>query len=141
MTRIRNAKDFRNSFNNTRKQYEESLRPRFIKNREQMGTISPTLHPSVDQVYESQIRASVIDALLSALNWDVLPVAPGALPNLIPEEPVESIDRDRRRYLDYLGLEASDACRPLMIVEAKRPWFELPAVESLPEHTRLQNGR
>jgi hypothetical protein len=69
---------------------------------------------------EAHLRAYVVNAWLNALNWRMDATPQTGLPNMVPEAPVHSSERQRTRYLDYLGFERGNCERPLLIVETKR---------------------
>jgi hypothetical protein len=89
---------------------------------------SPNNDREGDQLLEAHVRV-FIDGLLAALNWQP-GVETNAATNLVPESPVYSEDRARIRFLDYLGFEARNPQKPLLIVEAKRPSSSLPRTKA-----------
>jgi hypothetical protein len=60
----------------------------------------------------------VIDGMLSALRWVIVPSAPDEIENMIPEGQIDPAAGDRR-YMDYRGFERG-VDEPLLVVEAKR---------------------
>lgn len=130
MTGPRNANEFRTEFRRLRKKYEKDYGPLLQRIRAKYARDSLTIRRHIDQSLELHIREYVINALLSALHWRMNVDVTDGLPNLVPEVPVDKADEGKTRFLDYLGVEVSDDCRPLMIVEAKRPSSGLPGLVS-----------
>jgi len=85
---------------------------------------SPDVENERDQLLEAHVRV-FIDGLLASLNWQTGVETTGNT-NLVPEAPIYSAERSRVRFLDYLGFEAGEPKRSLLIVEAKRPSSCLP---------------
>jgi hypothetical protein len=71
---------------------------------------------------------------MAALNWRLDTSPEDGLPNLVPEAPVESVERGTIRFLDYLGLER-ETNDPLLIVETKRRSSPLPQLVKQPADT------
>ena len=128
MSRVRNANEFLDRLRKARGDYDSYFREQ-IENIRETYSRNPTgkLPPHVDQVLEAHVREYFVNAFLSALNWR-LEKSPGeALPNLIPESPVDSSYRGTTRFLDYLGIDTGrQGGGPLLIVETKRPRSPLP---------------
>jgi hypothetical protein len=87
------------------------------------------LDPAIEMMLEAHMRNYAIDALLSALNWNLRPNGPEILSYLIPESPIASLRDQVRRHIDYLGVERN-AGVPLLIVETKRPGSALPTLKA-----------
>jgi len=106
-----------------------------VKVRRRYVGKSPDVESERDQLLEAHARVFV-DGLLTALNWQTSVETTGST-NLVPEAPIRSEARSRVRFLDYLGFEAGEPGKLLLIVEAKRPSSSLPrtrASGSDPEH-------
>lgn len=135
MTRVRNATDFLLKFRGLRAAYERvyvrqlgQIRAGFAATgKHSQLSQGQVLNDEDDWVLEAQVRAYLVDPLLSALNWR-MDVDVKADPNLFPEVGVQSVERGTRRFLDYLGIEiAGEAPKPLLMVESKSPGTPPPA--------------
>jgi hypothetical protein len=73
----------------------------------------------LEEALEAHARTYIIDGILKALHWVIVPSTPSEIANMIPEAQVDPPGRDRR-FLDYFGYERQ-VDRPLLLVEAKRP--------------------
>jgi hypothetical protein len=73
----------------------------------------------LEEVLEDHVRTYLIDGMLAALRWVIVPSAPDEIENMIPEAQVDPAT-DARRFMDYLGYEHA-VDEPLLILEAKRP--------------------
>lgn len=122
------ASDFRNVFAKIRDDYDRVYGPSIAEFRRRYA--APT-RMSVDEekVLEAHVRTYVIDGLLTALRWTIVPSGDGDGANMIPEAQIDPADGPRR-YMDYLGYE-NEVDKPLIVVEAKRPSdFPIPATGS-----------
>lgn len=122
MSRVRNAIEFLRKFRSIQNDYQKLFAPLIKSVRlEYAGTSSKY----ADDSLEHHVRAYVVNAVLSALNWRLDRNPQDDLPNIVPEASVLSQQTGRFRRLDYLGLE-KDTKAPLLIVETKRPSAKLP---------------
>jgi hypothetical protein len=131
VSRIRTASDFRLELRKIHDNYDRIFRPIIARVRSAYAQNPPEqLPPLVDESLEAHIRTYVVNAFLAALNWrlDVPPETD--LPNLVPEAPLESLEKGTIRFLDYLGLERH-ITQPLLVVETKRPSALLPRLAKL----------
>jgi hypothetical protein len=126
VTGPRNANEFLAEFRRLQKRYERDYGPLQQKIRAKYASEPPTIRRYVDQSLEFHIREYVTNALLSALHWRMNVDVIEGLPNLVPEVPVGKGEEGKTRFLDYLGVDISTDCDPLMIVEAKRHSSDLP---------------
>jgi hypothetical protein len=135
VSRVRTATQFLQKLRKIAAQYEQLFRPRIDEIRKNFVQRPPTKPPLADESLEAHSRAYFLNALLAALNWrlDVSPET--ALPNLVPEAPIQSLEKGTICFLDYLGFER-DSARPLLVVEAKRPSSILPRLAKLPDDSR-----
>jgi hypothetical protein len=120
---VRNAEDFRRHFVKAIGHYDKVYRPRVdtVRAKYLENEIDSQ---DVDNLLEAQNREFFIDSLLWALNWRVEIDEESKFPNIIPETQIRSLESNRTRYLDYLGLTSDN--KPLLIVETKRPSTLLP---------------
>ena len=124
MSRTRNADELLSRLRALRGDYDRVFVPRLAQIRAQYtGTAEEDL---VNQHLEAHVRAYLINGFLAALNWRLDASAQEGLPALIPEAPVRSSAKATIRFMDYLGLEADESARPLLIVETKAPSVSLP---------------
>jgi len=129
LSEVRNAAEFRIRFREYRQRYEQlygrqrSRLSSALAPRETQHLIDGQIH----EILEAHVREYLINALLLALNWRTCSAPEDGLPNLSVEVPVKSTLTNRTRFIDYLGSE-SGASAPLIILEAKRPVYELPHV-------------
>lgn len=123
MSRVRNAGEFLLRLRRIRAHYDQVLRPRFAEIRRRYA--GKPEGQFVDQSLEAHARLYIVDSLLAALNWRPGIGSENGRPNLIPEAPIQSVEKKSIRFLDYLGLER-DTDLPLLIVETKRPSAPLP---------------
>jgi hypothetical protein len=132
VSRVRNADEFRQQFRQICDDYEQLFRPRIVEVRTKYAK-SPTGGPPsfVDESLEAHVRVYVVNALLAALNWRLDTKPEGGLPHLVPEAPVESLEKGSTRFLDYLGLERQTN-KLLLVVETKRPSSPLPQLVDFP---------
>lgn len=131
MMEFRHPGQFRDRFALLRESYEERYRKNLQRIRAAYSnnqTGKPP--PLVDDCLEYHARTYIINGMFEALNWP-LQCADG-LPALVPEAPIESLERGTRRFLDYFGLSPTSQ-KPLIVIEAKRPNLPLPSNEDLPE--------
>ena len=80
---------------------------------------------------EHHAREVIIDEILEALNWHMRVKANSgvhAIRTLASEVGVRSQQYRTKRFLDYLGFDR-ETKRPLLLVEAKRPEFQLPVTK------------
>jgi hypothetical protein len=128
LSRVRHAAEFLHQIQRLRQDYERKYRPRVEEVRAQYSS-NPTGNgpPVIDECLEAHIRAYLVNGFLSALNWRIMP--DDCLPNIVPESPVQSLERGTTRFLDYLGID-NDASRPLLLVESKRPYVQLPGTQA-----------
>jgi len=127
------ANDFRVAFRSIRENYRTHFEPRIADLRVAYAT--PTRrNPRLEQALEAHVRMYVIDGMLSALRWVIVPSTPDDIANMIPEGQIDPATGERR-FMDYLGFER-EVDQPLLVVEAKRPSkFPVPAngsVEAAP---------
>ncbi|HUZ97193.1 MAG TPA: hypothetical protein VMU57_19995 [Edaphobacter sp.] len=88
---------------------------------------------------EAHVRTYVIDEMLAALRWVIVPGAADAIENMIPEAQVDP-ETGARRFMDYLGYERT-VDKPLLVVEAKRPSeFPIPANGSMETAAALMSN-
>jgi hypothetical protein len=123
------ANDFRTAFRGITADYRERFEPQIAELRAKYA--NPTRQdPRLEQVLEAHVRTYVIDEMLSALRWVIVPSAPGEIENMIVEAQVDPA-AGARRFMDYLGYEHG-VDEPLLVVEAKRPTdFPIPANGSM----------
>jgi hypothetical protein len=131
---IRSANDFRVAFRRIRGDYERIYEHQVTAVR--IALADPQRKdPDLEAALEAHVRAFVIDGMLKALRWVIVPSTPAEIANMIPEAQVDALT-GVRRYMDYLGYERN-AQQPLLVVEAKRPSdFPVPpggSAESLSE--------
>src|SRR5712691_5464840 len=133
VSRIRNANEFLLQSRKISDDYERHFEPHIAAVRKKY-VVSPGGKPPslVDESLEAHCRAYVVNALLAALNWRLDTKPEDRLPNLVPEAPIESLERGTICRLDYLGLER-ETHRPLLVVETKRPSSSLPKLANLPD--------
>lgn len=126
MSRVRNANEFLMMFRKIQEDYTSHFAPMIARIRNAYARDNPE-RSNIDAVLEAHNRKYRIDCFLAALNWepDVTPEKNPIHPNLIPEVPIRSKEKNTTRFLDYLGLERN-TINPLIIVEAKRPNAQLP---------------
>jgi hypothetical protein len=135
VSRVRTATEFLQKLRKIDDQYQQLFRPRIDEIRKNYVQRPLTKPPLADESLEAHSRAYVLNALLAALNWR-LDVAPEAdLPNLVPEAPIQSLEKGTVCFLDYLGFERDSTC-PLLVVEAKRPSSILPRLAKLSDDSR-----
>ena len=123
MSRVRNALDFRQRYHQARERYDNIHRPRIEAARSRYNDHSYTSEE--DDLLEAQVREYFVDALLTALNWQLDSDSENGLPNLIPEAQLRSTKSGKTRFLDYFGLTGTRD-DPLLVVETKRPNSLLP---------------
>ena len=126
MSRVRNATEFLMRFRKIQDEYRLCFEPMISRIRSAYSSGKPK-PPNIDAVLEAHNRKYRIDCFLAALNWklEISPEKNPINPNLIPEVPIRSEEKNATRFLDYLGLERNTNI-PLIIVEAKRPSAQLP---------------
>jgi hypothetical protein len=113
---VKNANEFFVKLQGIRNRYHSLFGPRLAQLRSRYTNAE---WDAAQQELEFHRRCYIINDLLALLNWRLDELPHSGLPNLIPEQPVTSIDTSRTRFLDYLGFERETE-RPLLIVEAKR---------------------
>lgn len=123
MSRVRNALEFLQRYHQARDRYESVHRPRIEAARAHY--VHDVSTSGDDDLLEAQVREYFVDALLTALNWQLDASGEDGLPNLIPEAQIQSSKSGNTRFLDYLGLNGAWN-DPLLIVETKRPNSPLP---------------
>ena len=132
------ANDFRTAFRNIRATYERRFEPQVAALRTKYAAPARQ-NPMLEEVLEAHNRTYVIDEMLSALRWVIIPSATNEIENMIPEAQVDPIT-GARRYMDYLGYE-HEVDEPLLVVEAKRPSeFPIPANGSMQTASALLSG-
>ena len=122
-----------------------SLHRVFSDAQQVRAVLEQTIRPDADSSREESmfwlechVRDYVIDHVLAALNWRLFPTGDPveyAASNLVTEQSpggtstsmIEDGKPERSSRMDYLGYER-ETDRPLLIVEAKRPSFRLPAL-------------
>lgn len=107
------ATEFRRQFRGIRRDYNERYSTILAEAR--AAFLDPK---SYTDALEAHSRVYVIDRLLAALRWNIVPVADTELANVIPEAQIDP-KSGTRRFLDYFGYERT-VTRPLLVVEAKR---------------------
>jgi len=123
------ANDFRTAFRGITAKYREHFEPQIAELRAKYANPSRQ-DPRLEQVLEAHVRTYVIDGMLSALRWVIVPSAPDEIENMIVEAQVDPAT-GARRFMDYLGYE-NGVDEPLLVVEAKRPTdFPIPANGSM----------
>lgn len=126
MSRVRSADEFLICFRRICNNYERLFGPHVTEVRKKYaGSPAGKPPPFVDESLEAHSRVYIVNALLAALNWRLDASPEDGLPNLVPEAPIESVQRGTTRFLDYLGLERNTS-KPLLVVETKRPSSLLP---------------
>jgi hypothetical protein len=131
------ANDFRTAFRGITAKYRERFEPQIADLRAKYA--NPTRQdPRLEQALESHVRTYLIDGMLSALRWVIVPSAPDEIENMIPEAQVDPV-KGARRFMDYLGYEHG-VDEPLLVVEAKRPTdFPIPANGSMETASALMS--
>jgi hypothetical protein len=81
----------------------------------------------IREILEAHVREYFINAFLLALNWRISAAPEDGIPNLAVEVRVKSRSNGRMRFIDYLGSDGPTSV-PLLLLEAKRPGYELPYV-------------
>jgi hypothetical protein len=127
MNRTRNADEFLLKLRRIAGEYDAKHKLQIERIRRMLTDASQK--EMADGCLEAHVRTYKVDALLSALNWDIMGLPDATMPNLLPEAPVQSNERGTMRFLDYLGFERH-ADTPLMVVETKRPNARLPMSSS-----------
>lgn len=114
----RSAIDFRTAYRRIQAEYSKRYEGAISEVR---GALADPKRrtPDLEEALEAHSRTYLIDGMLGALRWAIIPTTPNDIANLIPEAQVDSV-LGTRRYLDYFGYERQ-ANQPLLIVEAKRP--------------------
>lgn len=115
MSRFRNADQFLTEFRRRRQIYErryiqmcEHVRQKYTSFSIPTDEKATLLKAEEDALLEAHARVFMINPLLGALNWRMDVPAEEDDANLIPEEPLASLDHKTTRFLDYIGLEHSD---------------------------------
>jgi hypothetical protein len=140
MSVCRNTDEFYRRLLAIGRDYDGFFAPRIETLRKTLDTGSPPLPPGPASELEAHRRAFRVNGLLAVLNWrltvrpeDGLPPLISSVaepePNLVPEVPVSSPLANRRRFLDYLGVESATDT-PLLVVETKRAGSPLPLEKS-----------
>lgn len=111
------ANDFRVAFRNLRANYKERFEPKVTEFRTRYASPARK-NPELEKALEAHERAYMIDGMLAALRWVIVPSTPHEIENMIPEAQIDPV-AGARRYLDYLGYE-HQVDEPLLVVEAKR---------------------
>jgi hypothetical protein len=132
------ASDFRTAFRSITANYRARFEPQIAELRAKYA--NPTRRdPRLEQVLEAHVRTYVIDGMLSALKWIIVPSFPDEIENMIPEAQVEPA-AGARRFMDYLGYERG-VDEPLLVVEAKRPSdFPIPTNGSMETASALMSS-
>jgi hypothetical protein len=115
---IRSAHDFRVAFRRLRGDYERLYEPQITAVRAALAD-PQRKDPDLEAALEAHVRVFLIDGMLKALRWTIIPSTPAEIANMIPEAQVDAL-KGVRRYMDYFGYER-DVGQPLLVVEAKRP--------------------
>lgn len=116
--RGRTAADFRLAFRSLHANYKERFARKVAEFRTKYA-LPARKDAEVEAVLEAHIRTYVIDGMLAALRWVIVPSTPEQIENMIPEAQIDPATGARRR-MDYLGYE-QQVDEPLLILEAKRP--------------------
>jgi hypothetical protein len=126
VSRIRNATDGLLLFRTALRAFNERHKPRIEQIRRKFSD-NPLGKPPADfeDLLEAHVRKYLIDALLGALNWNIVLQEDPEATNLIPEAPIVSVTHATTRYLDYFGMEHGTG-QALLIVESKRLGTSLP---------------
>ncbi|MGD0232001.1 MAG: hypothetical protein ABSC19_16875 [Syntrophorhabdales bacterium] len=122
MSRVRNADEFLLRLRGIRADYERKFGPLLKRLREKY--VGKEEQDFADKSLEAHARTYVVNGLLEALNWRLDTSREDGLPDLVPESPILSSERNTIRFLDYLGFE-KQTDDPLLIVETKRLSAEL----------------
>ena len=123
------ANDFRTAFRCITANYRGRFEPQIAELRAKYANPARQ-DPRLEQALEAHVRTYVIDGMLSALRWLIVPSAPDEIENMIVEAQVDPAT-GARRFMDYLGYEHG-VDEPLLVVEAKRPTdFPIPANGSM----------
>jgi hypothetical protein len=129
LSEVRNAAEFRIRY----REYRERYKQLYGRQRRRLSSAAAppeTQHWIDEQIHdilEAHVREYLMNAFLLALNWRICIAPEDGLPNLSVEVPVRSVSTNRTRFIDYLGSEGG-ASAPLLILEAKRPAYQLPYV-------------
>lgn len=116
--RGRSATDFRLAFRRIRDDYTRRFERNVTAIRAALA--SPERRdPDMEAALEAHVRTYVIDGMLNALRWNIVPSTPDSIENMVPEVQLDPANGPRR-YMDYFGYERT-AEEPLLVVEAKRP--------------------
>jgi hypothetical protein len=113
------ANDFRTAYRKIAGAYRERFEPQIARLRTKYAAPARQNNPMLEEVLEDHIRTYVIDRMLAALRWVIVPSAPDEIENMIPEAQVDPAT-GARRFMDYLGYEHAVE-EPLLVLEAKRP--------------------
>lgn len=122
---VRSANDFRIEYRKLKGDYDRLYEPQVAAVRAALADPKRRT-PDLEEALEAHVRTYLIDGMLKALRWTIIPSTPAEIANMIPEAQVDSAT-GVRRYMDYFGYER-EVNQPLLIIEAKRPSpFPIPA--------------
>lgn len=113
----RSANDFRIAYRRIRADYDRLYEPKIAEVRAILADPARK-SPDLEQALEAHVRSYIIDGILKALRWVIIPSTPAEIANMIPEAQVDPA-AGARRFMDYFGYE-SEVRQPLLIIEAKR---------------------
>lgn len=115
---VRSANDFRLAYRRLQADYDRLYEPKVTEVRAVLAD-PKRKDPNLEEALEAHVRTYLIDGILKALRWVIVPSTPAEIANMIPEAQVDPATGDRR-FMDYFGYER-EVDQPLLIVEAKRP--------------------
>lgn len=98
---IRSANDFRVAFRRIRSDYERIFEPQITAVRTALAD-PQRKDPALEAALEAHVRAFVIDGMLKALRWVIIPSTPAEITNMIPEAQIDALT-GVRRYMDSPG--------------------------------------
>jgi hypothetical protein len=115
---VRSANDFRLAYRRLQADYDRIYQPKVTEARAVLAD-PKRKDPNLEEALEAHVRTYLIDGILKALRWVIVPSTPDEIANMIPEVQVDPAT-GVRRFMDYFGYER-EVDQPLLIVEAKRP--------------------
>lgn len=92
------ANDFRTAFRGITAKYRERFEPQIAELRAKYANPARQ-DPRLEQVLEAHIRTYLIDGMLSALRWIIVPTTPDEIENMIVEAQVDPAT-GARRFMD-----------------------------------------
>jgi hypothetical protein len=115
---VRSANDFRIAYRRIQADYARLYEPKVTEVRAVLAD-PERASPDLEEALEAHVRSYIIDEVLKALRWVIMPSTPAEIANMIPEAQIDPAT-GARRFMDYFGYER-EVHRPLLVVEAKRP--------------------